>query len=174
MPVSKIDQIATKYGDSGLSKNFENKTYRKTHVLFETLGSIDELSSFLGLSYHYCHTEFLKTIQMNLQNLNSLIASEYDSDLYNILTQIKEDDVLLLEVKIQEYLDVKPLEARFYLPGSEKTLAGAYVDYARTLARKSERQLNVFVDSEKRVDLEVSKKYLNRLSDYLFILSFNV
>ncbi|MGD9760998.1 MAG: ATP:cob(I)alamin adenosyltransferase [Candidatus Izemoplasmatales bacterium] len=174
MPVDKLDQITTKFGDSGLSKNFENKTFRKSHILFETLGAMDEFSSHLGLSYHYCHIEFIKVIQMNLQNINSLIASDFDSDLYNILTQIKESDVEILEKKIQEYLAIKPLEARFYLPGSEKTIPGAYVDYSRALARRAERQLNAFVDYEKREDLEISKKYLNRLSDYLFILSFHV
>jgi cob(I)alamin adenosyltransferase len=174
MPVNKLELVTTKYGDSGLSKNFENKTFKKSHVLFETLGSMDELSSYLGLTYHYCNVEFIKEIQMHLQNINSLIASEFDSDLYNILVQIKEEDVLVLEKKIQEILDVKPLEARFYLPGSEKTKAGAYVDVARTMARKSERRLNAFVDSEERKDLELSKKYLNRLSDYLFVLTFIV
>ncbi|MGD9964835.1 MAG: ATP:cob(I)alamin adenosyltransferase [Candidatus Izemoplasmatales bacterium] len=174
MPVNKLDQIATKIGDSGSSKDFENRTFRKSHVLFETLGSIDEFSSFLGITYHYCKLEFIKVIQMNLQNINSLIASEYDSDLYNILTQIKDEDVYILEEKIQSYLDKKPLEGRFYLPGSEKTKIGAYVDMSRTLARKAERQLIAFVDSQNRSDLEIAKKYLNRLSDYLFTLSFNV
>ena len=174
MPVDKLDQITTKFGDSGLSKNFENKSFRKSHILFETLGTMDEFSSYLGITFHYCHIEFLKVIQMNMQNINSLIASDFDSDMYNILTQIKDSDVDILEKKIQEYLAIKPLEARFYLPGSEKTKPGAYVDYARTLARKAERQLNAFVDSEKREDLELSKKYLNRLSDYLFILTFHV
>jgi len=65
------------------------------------------------------------------------------------------------------------LEGRFYLPGSEKTQAGAYVDVSRTLARKAERRLNAFVDITERTDLEMSKKYINRLSDYLFVLTFN-
>jgi len=174
MPIDKLHHIATKYGDSGISKNYENKSFKKNHILFETLGTMDELSSFLGLAYHYCKTEFLKTIQMDLQNINSLIASEYNSDLYNILTQIEEADVIKLEDLIQKYLDEKPLEGRFCLPGSEKTKAGAYVDVARTLARKAERKLNAFVENEGRQDLELSKKYLNRLSDYLFVLSFHV
>lgn len=174
MAINKLDQVTTKYGDSGLSKDYENRSYKKTHILFETLGSMDELSSFIGLSYHYCKIEYLKKIQMDIQNINSLIASEYNSDLYNILVQIEEKDIIDLEEKIQTYLTNKPLEGRFYLPGSEKTKAGAYIDFARTLARKSERKINLFVDSEKREDLELSKKYLNRLSDYLFVLSFHV
>lgn len=174
MPIDKIDQIATKFGDSGNSKDFENRIYRKSHILFETLGTMDEFSSYLGIAYHHSHIEFIKEIQMHLQNINSLVASDYDSDLYNILIQIKPEDVELLEVKIQDFLLKKPLEGRFYLPGSEKTEPGAHVDYARALARKAERQLNAFVDYTKREDLEQAKKYLNRLSDYLFVLSFNV
>ncbi|MDT8337043.1 MAG: ATP:cob(I)alamin adenosyltransferase, partial [Candidatus Izemoplasmatales bacterium] len=168
MPIDKLKHIATKYGDSGLSKNFENKSFKKTHILFETLGTMDELSSYLGLCFHYCKLDFLKTIQINIQNINSLIASEYNSDLYNIITQIKDEDVIILEDMIQVHLDSKPLEARFYLPGSEKTEAGAYVDIARTFARKAERKINAFVEHEQREDLETAKKYLNRLSDYLF------
>lgn len=174
MPVDKLKHIATKFGDKGNSKNYENKSYPKSHILFETLGTMDELSSFLGLSFHYCQKEEIKVIQLLLQNINSLIASEYNSDLYKKLKQITEEDVLYLEEEIQKMLDKKPLEGRFYLPGSEKTKAGAYVDMARTLARKAERRLNEFVIEQNRSDLDYVKKYVNRLSDYLFVLSFNV
>jgi cob(I)alamin adenosyltransferase len=173
MPVDKLKHIATKFGDSGYSKNYENQKFKKTDILFETLGTMDELSSFLGLTYQYSKNEFIKEIQRKLQNINSLIASKPDSMLYNKLIQIIEADVELLEKHIQDFLDKKPLEGRFYLPGSEKTQAGAYVDVSRTLARKAERRLNAFVDITERTDLEMSKKYINRLSDYLFVLTFN-
>lgn len=174
MPVNKLELISTKSGDGGDSKNFESRSYRKSHILFDTMGTIDELSSFLGLSFHYCKEGFFKEIQMDLQNINSLIATDFNSDLYNILTQINEDDVKKLEVRIQEMLDIKPLEGRFYLPGSEKSLAGAYLDVARTIARRAERLFIKYIDSEQRDDLELSKKYINRLSDYIFVLTFNV
>lgn len=174
MPVDKLKHIATKLGDKGSSKNYENKAYPKSHILFETLGTMDELSSFLGLTFHHTPIEEIKIVQLTIQNINSLIASEYNSDLYKKLKQITEEDVTFLEEKIQMMLDNKPLEGRFYLPGSEKTQAGAYVDVARTLARKAERRLNEFVVNQNREDLEQVKKYINRLSDYLFVLSFNV
>ncbi|MDD3128758.1 MAG: ATP:cob(I)alamin adenosyltransferase [Candidatus Izemoplasmatales bacterium] len=174
MPINKLDLITTKLGDKGKSKDFENRSYSKSHIIFDTLGSMDELSSFLGLVYHYHKNDYIKEIQMHIQNINSLIASEYDSDMYNILTQIKEEDVLELEKQMQSMLDNNSIEARFYLPGSEKSKAGAYVDVARALTRKIERKITAFIETEKRVDLELSQKYINRLSDYLFVLSFNV
>ena len=66
------------------------------------------------------------------------------------------------------------MEARFTLPGSEKTALGAYFDFARTLARKSERRVVDFSEKHDRNDLDLIKKYLNRLSDYLYVLACNI
>ena len=173
MKIEKLRQISTKSGDAGFSRNYNNEIYNKSDILFETLGSIDELSSFLGITYHKTNLENIKTIQKTLQNINSVIATNPESDLYEKIFKVSDKEVIWIEEEIQNLLDIKPLEPKFKLPGSEKTYEGSYFDYARTLARKAERRLIVFSEKHSRNDLKEIKKYINRLSDLLYVLSCN-
>lgn len=173
MKVDKLRQISTKTGDKGNSKNYNNESFRKSDILFETLGTIDELSSYLGLTYHSTKLEKIKSVQKLLQNINSMIATNPESDIYSKISKVSESDISWIEKEIQKLLDEKPLEPRFTLPGSEKTSEGAHFDYARTIARRAERRLNEFSEKYERMDLESAKKFLNRLSDYLYVLSCN-
>ncbi len=173
MKIDKLNQISTKNGDKGTSRNYNNESFKKSDILFETLGTIDELNSYLGLTYHQTKLEQIIKVQKTLQYLNSIIATNPNADFYKKLYQINEQDVDFLEKEIQTLLDIKPLEPRFTLPGSEKSLEGAYFDYARTLARKAERRVIEFAEMHHRNDLVQVKKYINRLSDYLYVLSCN-
>lgn len=174
MKIDKLRQISTKFGDKGESKNYNNDSFKKSDILFETLGTIDELSSFLGLTYHYSKYENIILIQKYLQNINSIIATNPQSDNYSKITQIERADIEWIELELQKVLDLKPLDPRFTLPGSEKSLAGAYFDFSRTLARKAERRLVDFSDKHSRTDLNLVKSFMNRLSDYLYVLSCNI
>ncbi len=171
MYIKKADQIISKNGDTGNSKNYNNETFKKNDSLFEAMGMIDELSSFLGLSYHFTKFEYVKEIQKKLQIINTAIATSPESDLAKKIDRISEFDVTFLENEMQNILDKKPIEAKFVLPGSERTKEGAFFDYARTLARKAERRLVEYVENKKRMDLNTELKYMNRLSDYLFVLA---
>lgn len=171
MYIKKVDQIVSKNGDKGESRAFNNDTYKKNDILFEAMGVIDELSSFLGLTYHFTNYEYIKEIQKKLQNINSRIATSPDLKQGKMLDRISDHDVVFLETEIQNILDQKPIEARFILPGSERTKNGAFFDYARAMARKAERRFVEFKEKHKRNDLETELKYLNRLSDYLFVLA---
>lgn len=172
MEIKKLNQISTKVGDDGQSRNYNNIVYSKDDILFEVLGSVDELSSFLGLTYHEKSLKVILDIQKHLQLISSLLATMPLSDIYSKLKQLSDQDVLELEEEIQILLDKKPLNHQFYLPGSEKTKVGAYFDVCRTLARRCERKIIAFVNKYQRSDLQVVKKYVNRLSDLLFLLSF--
>lgn len=174
MSINKLKNISTKLGDSGTSKNFNNETYRKSDILFETLGSIDELSSYLGLAYHFYADNDIKEIQKNLQCISSQIATSPDSVLGYKIDKLEAKSITNVESKMEMLLKIKPLEARLYLPGSEKSKAGAHLDVCRTLARRAERRLDEFVNKYSRIDLNLVRSYLNRLSDYLFVLSFNI
>jgi ATP:cob(I)alamin adenosyltransferase len=171
MSISKLNQISTKKGDKGSSKNYNNEVYDKDDSLFEALGTIDELNSYLGLTYHYSKVSLIKQIQLYLQNISSLVATNPKSAHYGSLNKIDEDDVTLLEDHIENLLEEKPLENQFYLPGSEKSIAGAYFDVCRTIARRAERRIVSFSKHHKREDLDVIKKFMNRLSDLFFLLS---
>ena len=174
MKLDNIKYISTKNGDKGESKNYNNISFKKSDIIFEVLGTIDELSSYLGLIYHHTKYENIIIIQKNLQKINSIIATYPDSDKYKLLEQIKDKDVLWLEEEMQKLLNIKPLDSHFFLPGSEKSLNGAYFDYSRTLARRAERRINEFVLLHKRADLGHINQYINRLSDYLYIVSCSV
>ncbi|QLY40536.1 cob(I)yrinic acid a,c-diamide adenosyltransferase [Hujiaoplasma nucleasis] len=171
MAVTRLEQISTKKGDSGKSKNYNDDAFSKDDPLFETLGTIDELSSFLGLTYHEAKLPIIKTVQENLQTINSMIATNPRSDLYQRIKYITDMDIEFIEDHIQATLNSYPSNDTFYLPGTEKTKVGAYFDVCRTIARRAERRLITFVKSHRRKDLSYAQKYINRLSDLLFVLS---
>lgn len=171
MKVTRWEQISTKTGDKGKSKNYNDESYKKDDILFEVLGTIDELSSFLGLTYHEEMLPIIKTIQENLQNINSMVATNPRSELYQKIQYITDMDIEFVEVNIQSTLNETPSKDAFYLPGSEKSKVGAYFDVCRAIARRAERRMISFINRYKRKDLSYAQKYLNRLSDLLFVLS---
>ncbi len=171
MVIKDAKQISTKRGDAGTSKNYTNESFPKDDVLFESLGTNDELSSYLGLTYHQLQIPMIKTIQAHLQNINSLIATNPNShpERYNALKSITQTDVEALEADGQRMLTLTPIEPRFFLPGSETSEGGAYLDLSRTVCRRAERRLVAFIAVRERDDLALCRQYLNRLSDWLFI-----
>jgi cob(I)alamin adenosyltransferase len=174
MQVKKVNQISSKNGDKGSSKDYSSRSFKKDNILFETLGTIDELSSFLGLAYHHTNYEAIINVQKTLQQINSLIATNPKSEIYNKLEPLNVEQIKWLEDVMQSILDQHPLEPRFTLPGSEKTLNGAYLDVCRAITRRAERRLVEFIETHARNDLENVQIYINRLSDFLFILSCNL
>jgi cob(I)alamin adenosyltransferase len=175
MAIDKYTQISTKNGDKGTSKNYSNEAFSKSDLLFETLGTIDELSSTLGLTFHHTHYEKIKNIQTTLQAINALIATNkaLHPERYSALRQINDKDITFIEDEEATFLEGKPIDPRFYLPGSETTLKGAYFDISRAITRRAERTLIRYIDTTKRDDLTYVKQYLNRLSDLFFILARN-
>ncbi len=171
--IKHLRHISTTKGDEGLSRNYSNEELPKDDVLFETLGTIDELSAFLGLTFHHAKYEHIKNIQDTLQAINSLIATNPQQDAYKKLRQINERDIEFIEDQEEKLLLNEKIENRFYLPGSETTLPNAYFDYARTICRRGERIMVHFINERDRQDLAYARKYLNRLSDLLFILARN-
>lgn len=164
--------ISTKKGDKGTSKNFSNDTLLKTDILFDTIGSIDELTSYLGITYHYINEkDVLRRIQTSLQNIMSIIATNPNSKQYSMLNQVSEEDVLYLEFMEQEFLKQTNIKPVFVLPGSDSTKGSAFVDYSRSLTRRCERMILKFEKENERADLDYIKKYMNRLSDLLYILA---
>ena len=167
--IKDIKQISTAKGDKGTSVSYDNETYSKDDILFDTLGVIDELSSHLGLCFHHTNYIELKMIQQTLQDIMSLVAT-FDHDRRNRLTSISESDVLLLEDTEKKYLETTEIGNQFVLPGTE-SVASAHLDIARTITRRAERKLVSFIEKYQRFDLFKSLKYINRLSDLLYIMA---
>lgn len=173
MKIISYKQISTKKGDSGSSSDYSNNTYLKNNILFDVVGSVDELSSLLGVTYHYStHKNEIKEIQKRLQDINSLIATS-DKLVRDTLRQIKEDDIKVLELQEVALLKNTEIKAVFVLPGSDSTKESAYLDLARSVTRRCERNLVSFVKITKREDLDNVLKFMNRLSDLLFIMARN-
>ena len=169
MKIEDIKYISTKTGDLGTSSNYSNERFDKDDSLFEVLGTIDELSSNLGVVYHVINIQELKTIQQQLQTINSIIATTKESQKSRIKT-ISNEDIECLEELENKYLLTASITHEFVLPGSE-SLASAHLDVARTVCRRAERRLITFIKEHDRKDLQYVSMYLNRLSDLLFILA---
>lgn len=171
--MKKIDNykvISTTSGDKGLSRNYSNVKLSKSDSLFEVLGNIDELSSSLGIIYHETEDkDVIRLIQTKLQHINSLIATSVDSPRREGLIKITNDDILVIEELEQRILNETVIEPLFVLPGSDTSKLGALYDLSRAITRRAERSLVMFTEVNGRSDLSYCLKYLNRLSDLLFI-----
>jgi cob(I)alamin adenosyltransferase len=164
--------ISTKKGDSGSSLNYSGETLPKTDLLFETLGTLDELSSLLGLSYHYATSkDILRAIQLDLQDIMTLVAINPHKQKQIKLQSFSSKSISRIEQLEQTFLEQAPLEPKFVLPGSSSSLEGAHLDLSRAVTRKAERILLSFVMQKQRTDLKDACIYLNRLSDLLYIMA---
>jgi cob(I)alamin adenosyltransferase len=173
--IDKIEDatmISTKQGDKGTSKNYSSEELLKTNILFDTLGTMDELSSYLGVCFHL--TPFkaeIRSIQTTLQHINSHLATNENDPRQEKITQVTIDDINYLEALEDKYIKQTNIKPVFVLPGSDSSKEGAYLDLARALARKAERQVNRFYEVENRAPRETVLQFLNRLSDLLFIMA---
>lgn len=163
-------KIYTKTGDKGQTSLIGGTRVPKHHIRIEAYGTVDELNSFIGLirdqdiNEHY--KEILIEVQDRLFTIGSLLASDPVKSKMK-LPQIHEEDVILLEKEIDEMNDVLPEMRSFVLPGGHSTVS--YSHLARCVCRRAERNTIRLAEMDK-VD-EIIIKYLNRLSDYLFVLS---
>ena len=163
-------KVYTKKGDTGSTQLLGGSTVDKDHIRLESYGTIDELNAFIGNIYdqniNKNHKEKLITIQNQLFNLGSCIA--FDKKKSNIqLTNITEEDVSVMEKNIDKMDETLPKLKNFILPSGHSTVSKCHI--ARTVCRRAERNL-VALSKEGEVD-PLHIKYLNRLSDYLFVLA---
>ncbi len=160
--------IYTKKGDRGTTTLFDpaltkGKRIPKDSARVWTIGSLDELNSYLGVASSFLENpqtiSFIKEIQRNLFTINSKVAGSR--------LAFPSSKTRVLERKIDEIaLSLPPLK-NFILPAG--ALSAVHLQYARTLARKAERRL-VSLSQKEKVSPQILK-YLNRLSDLLFILA---
>ncbi|MFT6879310.1 MAG: cob(I)alamin adenosyltransferase [Algoriphagus sp.] len=163
-------KIYTKTGDQGTTSLIGGTRISKGELKIEAYGTVDELNSWIGMlrdiSEAEARRELLKEIQDRLFTIGSEMASEPGSDSKK-LPDLKEGDIELLELAIDEMNDSLPPLKHFVLPGGHQHVSFAHV--ARTVSRRAERCAIRLHDEEGLSFLII--KYLNRLSDYLFVLS---
>lgn len=163
-------KVYTKKGDSGTTALIGGVRVSKHSLRIEAYGTVDELNSFVGLLRDQpidSHTiEILIEIQDRLFTLGSLLAEAPGGSKME-LPKIKGEDVELLEGEIDKMDEKLPPMRSFVLPGGHPAISYAHV--CRTVCRRAER-LVVHLSKEDVID-PILPKYLNRLSDYLFVVS---
>ncbi len=166
-------KIYTKGGDKGETSLVGGTRVSKGHDKIEAYGTVDELNAWIGVlsdaPENALRREILKEIQDRLFTVGAELASEPEQNRKK-LPELFESDIALLEKEMDRYTEEIPPLRAFVLPGGHPVVSWAHV--ARTVARRAERQVIRLSRSEPVNPLIV--KYLNRLSDYLFVLSRKV
>jgi cob(I)alamin adenosyltransferase len=170
-------KVYTKTGDGGTTALFGGTRVPKDHARIESYGTVDELNSYIGLirdqQIHSHYKDILIEIQDRLFTVGAILATPPEKEvkkngelrLKNL--GIVETDIELLEQEIDTMEESLPPMTHFVLPGGHQTVS--YCHIARCVCRRAER-LAVHLSHNEPV-AEIAIKYLNRLSDYLFVLA---
>ena len=164
-------KIYTKTGDTGKTSLVGGTRISKGALKIESYGTVDELNSWIGvlrdLPVNQSRKYILKEIQDRLFTIGADLASESEIVKQKKVPDLFETDVELLEKAMDDMNEEIPPLRAFVLPGGD--LAVSYAHVARTVCRRAER--NVIRLSEVEEVNELVIRYLNRLSDYLFVVS---
>jgi cob(I)alamin adenosyltransferase len=165
-------KIYTKTGDKGTTSLIGGTKISKAHIRIETYGTVDELNSWIGLVNdqlkHKHSNKILKEIQDRLFTIGSSLACDPEKEPKLKLPDLNETDIELLEKEIDRMNEKMPPMNSFILPGGHVAVSSAHV--ARCVCRRCER-LCVSLQEQKMFVDPLIIKYLNRLSDYLFVLA---
>lgn len=163
-------KIYTKTGDKGTTALIGGKRVPKFHERIEAYGTVDELNSYIGLiSTQKTDVETLKVlkeIQDRLFTIGATLAADPETSRTKI-PDLHLEDIELLEREMDKMSATLPALKHFVLPGGTEAVSFCHV--ARCVCRRAER-LTVALATEHEVEERILV-YLNRLSDYLFLLS---
>jgi len=181
----EFDKVTTRGGDWGESSLASGERRRKDDLLFEMMGALDELSSFLGLARAGCGTpsksspeggpggselaDLIAGVQRTLLSIGAQVATPLRDPNDAKLHLVTDADVELLESIEVHYLSKAKIGDKFILPG-DSPLAGQ-LDVARAMCRRAERRIVTCIRDRSMSELIPSQRYLNRLSDLLFVLA---
>lgn len=170
-------KVYTKTGDKGTTALFGGTRVPKYHIRIESYGTVDELNSYIGLirdqSMNVHYQEVLQNIQDHLFTLGAILATDPEKAVLKNgkerlnIPKIDTEDIHYLENEIDQMETELPPMTHFVLPGGHTTVS--YCHIARCVCRRAER-LATHLNDIDPVDPMVLQ-YLNRLSDYLFVLA---
>ncbi len=162
-------KIYTKTGDKGETGLFGGKRLPKNHIRIESYGTVDELNAYIGMLRDLVPKEnqkvVLKEIQDRLFTIGSNLASDPDKNMST--PDVKASDIELLESEMDRMDEHLPPLKNFILPGGHTTVSFCHI--ARTVCRRAERMVVALSYNEAPLETIIIR-YLNRLSDYLFVL----
>ena len=170
-------KIYTKTGDKGTTSLFSGTRVPKHHIRIESYGTVDELNSHIGLvKDQEIQPEtrlILNRIQDRLFTIGSTMATEPEKATLKSgkprlnIPEISEEDILLLENEMDKMNEDLPEMTHFVLPGGHQAVSFCHI--ARCVCRRAERMATALYEISPFSELVL--KYLNRLSDYLFVLA---
>lgn len=164
-------KIYTKTGDKGETSLLGGTRVPKYHERIEAYGTLDELNSYIGLlrdqDIDVRHKEILLIIQDRLFTAESLLATDPLNEPTYALPRMIAEDIILLENEIDKMNEVLAPLTSFILPGGHVAVSHAHI--ARCICRRAER-LTIKLSISSPVDMIIIR-YLNRLSDFLFVLA---
>jgi cob(I)alamin adenosyltransferase len=165
-------KIYTKAGDEGKTSLIGGTKVPKSHMRIETYGTVDELNSYIGLVSDMCADAkiqiVLNEVQDRLFTVGSSLACDPDKEPHLKIPDLKEEDIANLEKEMDQMNEVLAPMKSFILPVGHVAISTTHV--ARCVCRRAERCCVNLQEEELFVDPLVIK-YLNRLSDYLFVLA---
>lgn len=172
-------KIYTGTGDTGMTSLFCGNRVPKAHDMVQVYGTLDELNSHIGLITAHLGSDLpekvseLQKIQLILFKMSVVLATKPDDPLMDSLEKVNPEDIRWIEGEIDRIDEKLPHLRQFILPGGHVTAAQAHV--ARTVCRRAERLVNALIDDYPAFQMHMRYAYalvfLNRLSDYLFVLS---
>ncbi len=170
-------KIYTKTGDQGTTALFGGTRVPKHHLRIESYGTVDELNSYIGLvkdqAVDTVTKESLIKIQNDLFTLGAMLATPPEKETLKSgkerlnIPKVTTSSIQFLEDQIDQMNTQLPQMTHFILPGGHTTVSFCHI--ARCVCRRAER-LSVSLHEEEAINPDVLK-YLNRLSDYLFVLA---
>lgn len=162
-------KIYTKTGDSGQTSLLGGKRVSKAHLRIEAYGTVDELNAYVGMvrdqEVNASRAPFLKEIQDRLFTIGADLATAPDAAKVK-KPDLHEEDVMQLEGAMDEMDAVLPPLKHFVLPGGHPVVSFCHL--ARTVCRRAERACIALAEEESVNPLVIT--YINRLSDYFFVL----
>jgi cob(I)alamin adenosyltransferase len=165
-------KIYTKTGDGGKTSLIGGTRVPKSHVRIDAYGTVDELNAYTGLlGDHLADThgrEMVREIQDRLFTIGSSLATDPHKEIAMKIPDLRESDILLLENEMDAMNEKLPEMKSFILPGGHVAVSTAHI--CRTVCRRAER-LIVELDTLEPLSQPLVIKYMNRLSDYLFVLA---
>lgn len=168
-----FERITTRAGDEGLSTLYNGERRPKDDLVFQVLGDLDELNSFLGWvkaeSKELFFVHELETLQSNLFRIGAEVGTPPSDARFHALDLMTDQDLTILETFEKKVLDLIEVPDTFVLPGGGAL--SARLDICRTICRRAERSLVALIRTRGFPELSPCQRYLNRMSDYLYVLA---
>lgn len=167
----KITKVYTRQGDRGKTSLVGGQRVSKASERLEAYGTVDELSSHLGLLASFLPDGDDKTMIIRVQsclfNVCTNLATDQEQTVLSPSAHLPEGEIELLEEQVDRIMNLLPEKQGFILPGGSREAAQAHV--CRTVCRRAERRI-VALSELSQISPEILQ-YVNRLSDYLFVLA---